>query len=451
MTKTNKRDLKVACDSLNRFISVKDISTTSLKVIIRKLKKIVKNSKPGSKSILQYVKCVILNTLPPDEQDSIEALLKSLDHTKPGEAMLAQNILASVYNSVCEIYPLLRVELVCGDFNGFPLAGDYPIAMEDSEFEEKLEKEVKPKKSSKKEYEFKTMDDIEELRKFLSKNIIGQQEAVDVVCDTLALKAVNFSKTVSLFFIGKTGRGKTELARLLGQKYSGNYRVINCSEYSNGHEVNRLLGSPPGYVGYSGGSLMKELAAKSSKWIILFDEIEKAHDKFFNFLLSLTETGKCEDNSGNTIDLSDSIFVFTSNCGMKDLRANSTNFHFTSNLNVDRLEIMKSVEQQFSPEFRNRIDEFVFFNDLTPEDAKKIAELRLKDLPLKKTPELISFVVKNGFSEEFGARGLGRFIKKSVALPLAKAILSGKTPTNSYYEVIVNNSKVEVVNTSSNK
>ena len=132
---------------------------------------------------------------------------------------------------------------------------------------------------------------------------------------------------MNLFFIGKTGRGKTQLARKLGEKYSKHFWVINCAEFTNGHEVSRLLGSPPGYIGHSESSLIKEKADQSNRWTIVFDEIEKAHPKLYNILLSLLDTGTLTDNSGNEIDLTDSIFIMTSNCGLKDLAEVA---HFTS-------------------------------------------------------------------------------------------------------------------------
>jgi ATP-dependent Clp protease ATP-binding subunit ClpA len=135
---------------------------------------------------------------------------------------------------------------------------------------------------------------------------------------------------------------------------------------------------------------------------------------------------------------------------MKDLKSKSTNFHMTQSKEADREEITASLSKEFSPEFRNRIDEFVFFNDLTREDARKIAELNLKNYPIKRTPELVDYVVKNGFSEEFGAREIRRFIKKNLGLPLSDAVLAGKKPQDgtAQYEPKVVANKIEIINTS---
>jgi ATP-dependent Clp protease ATP-binding subunit ClpA len=444
---------KVPCEMLGRILSVTKLKKKQIVSVENKLRDVVNTAKPGNRSVIQYVKTVIQYTLSIAEQAEIGKLLAAFNLETPADMLAVQNILASVYNSITEIYPTMRIEWICSDLNGFKendLMLDPRVTLMDPELERLIEKETRKKSSTKKkEFEFTKLSHIDDLRSFLSKNIIGQEEAVKVVCDVIKLKAVGFTKTVNLFFVGKTGRGKTELARLLGQKYSGNFWLVNCAEFSNGHEVNRLLGAPPGYIGHSDKSLMKEKSEKSNKWVIVFDEIEKAHDKFFNFLLALMETGQCYDNIGTKIDFSDSIFIFTSNCGLKDLKKDYTGFSNMVNHKADKEELTKALEKQFSPEFRNRVDEFVYFNDLNREDAMKIAELRLRDYPVKKTKELVSYIVDNGFSDEFGAREVTRFIKKRLGLPLADTILDNKIPhdKSANYDVVVNNGKIEVINT----
>jgi ATP-dependent Clp protease ATP-binding subunit ClpA len=450
--KKNKVDsYKVPCEMLGRILSVKKLKEKDIFFVEGKLKEVVTTAKPGNRSVVQYVRTVIEYTLSLPEQAEIGKLLSAFNLDTATDMLAVQNILASIYNAIIDVYPTMRIEYICYDLNGFKndLTID-PQAIMDADFEKLITKETKKKKGlKKKEFEFSTSSHIEELKSFLSKSIIGQEEAVKIVCDVIKLKAVGFTKTVNLFFVGKTGRGKTELARLLGQKYSGNFWIINCAEFSNGHEVNRLLGAPPGYIGHSDKSMMKEKSEKSNKWVIVFDEIEKAHEKFFNFLLALMETGQCYDNIGTKIDFSDSIFIFTSNCGLKDLKKDYTGFGNMKSHKADKEELTKALEKQFSPEFRNRVDEFVYFNDLTREDAMKIAELRLRDYPVKKTKELVGYIVDNGFSDEFGAREVTRFIKKKIGLPLADTILDNKVPQDNTtnYEVILNNGKVEVVNT----
>ncbi len=265
----------------------------------------------------------------------------------------------------------------------------------------------------------------------------------------MKLKAADFSTHMNLFFIGKTGRGKTQLARKLGEKYSNHFWVINCAEFTNGHEVSRLLGSPPGYIGHSESSLIKEKADKSNRWTIVFDEIEKAHPKLYNILLSLLDTGTITDNSGNEIDLTDSIFIMTSNCGLKDLKTETVGFTDTTSSAGDKEQIMKSIEATFSPEFRGRVDEFVFFNDLNSDDIKDIAKLALAKYPVKSTPEIIDYIIENGYSEEFGARDIQRVLKRLVGLPLADEILANRQPDNGTgkYDAEVRENKLEIINT----
>jgi len=451
MTNKKKTDnYKVPCEMLGRILSVRRLKERDIIFVEKKLKEVVTTAKPGNRSVVQYVKTVIEYTLPLPEQAEIGKLLSAFNLDTPADMLAVQNVLASVYNAIVDIYPSMRIEFICSDLNGFREEILDPQSIMDPDFEKLIAKETKKKAApKKKEFEFTKLSHVEELKSFLSKNIIGQEEAVKVVCDAIKLKAVGFTKTVNLFFVGKTGRGKTELARLLGQKYSGNFWLVNCAEFSNGHEVNRLLGAPPGYIGHSDKSLMKEKSDKSNRWVIVFDEIEKAHEKFFNFLLALMETGQCYDNIGTKIDFSDSIFIFTSNCGLKDLKKDYTGFSNMKSHVADKEELTKALEKQFSPEFRNRVDEFVYFNDLNRDDAMKIAELRLRDYPVKKTKELVGYIVDNGFSDEFGAREVTRFIKKKIGLPLADIILDNKIPEDktTNYDVIVNNGKIEVINT----
>ena len=155
-----------------------------------------------------------------------------------------------------------------------------------------------------------------------------------------------------------------------------------------------------------------------------------SHPKLYNILLSLLDTGTLTDNSGNEIDLTDSIFIMTSNCGLKDLKTKTVGFNEEKSSEGDKEEIMKSIEATFSPEFRGRVDEFVFFNDLNSDDIKKIAKLALSKYPVKASPEIVDYVVKRGYSEEFGARDIQRVIKRLIGLPLAEEILSNRQPDN---------------------
>ena len=236
-------------------------------------------------------------------------------------------------------------------------------------------------------------------------------------------------------FLGPTGVGKTQLAKLLGQSYSGNFYKINCAEYSGGHEYAKLIGSPPGYVGHSEKSVLGEKAEISNKWVFLFDEVEKAHPKFFDFLLSLLDDGTCTDNLGNTLDFTESIFVFTSNQGMDSIKyGKQLGFERKTNdmevFQQSKEKIRESVKGKFSPEFLNRLDDIITFNALSVEDVEKIVRLQLNDLPIRRTKPLIKYIIKNGYSVEYGARNIARFIKNNVSVKIAEAILERKVPQN---------------------
>tara|TARA_R100001509_G_scaffold125700_1_gene79204 strand:- start:2337 stop:3740 length:1404 start_codon:yes stop_codon:yes gene_type:complete len=454
--------IKAFCSELNSVIHVKRLTERQFKMIFSKLTRFVKSTKSGEFDFVNYVKIIVTNAVTTDEKrtfiDRMEEAAKVKDAVQ--DPLLEYKLLGAYYTTIVEYYPEFRIEYICYEINellpdSLLLENLIKESKEDEEFKKALKAKTtkpKPKKNSKSKEEqtsLSTIKDIEKLETYLSKNIIGQDPAIRAVCDSIKLKAAEFSEQMNLFFIGKTGRGKTQLARKLGDKYSPNFWVINCAEFTNGHEVSRLLGSPPGYIGHSESSLMKEKADKSKRWTIVFDEIEKAHPKLYNILLSLLDTGTITDNSGNEIDFTDSIFIMTSNCGLKDLKTSTVGFGNDQNSAGDKEQIMKSIEATFSPEFRGRVDEFVFFNDLTPEDIKKIAKLALSKYPIKATPEIIDYIIKHGYSEEFGARDIQRVIKRLVGLPLAEEILSDRHPDNgsAKYDAEVVEDKLEIINT----
>lgn len=458
----NRKQIKAFSNDLNSIIFIKRLTSRQFTQTYAKLVKFIKDVKSGEFDFIQYVKIVILNCLTLKEKETFEERMKELVKMKIAvkDPYIEQKLLGTYYQTIVEYYPEFRVEYVCYDINDIlpdSLVIDTILKESkdtDQDFQKKLRdkltKKITPKKVTSNKYKLSSLEDIESLSKYLKTQVIGQDEAIKSVCNAIKLRAADFSKHVNLFFIGKTGRGKTQLARSLGERFSPNFWVINCSEFTNGHEVSRLLGSPPGYIGHSESSLIKEKADISNKWTIVFDEIEKAHTKFFNILLSLLDTGTVTDNSGNEIDLKDSIFVMTSNCGVGDLK---TKFLGFSDKLPDKEgykdEVMDAMERTFSPEFRGRIDEFVFFNDLTKKNITDIAKLILSKYPIKATKEVINYVVKNGFTEEYGARDIIRAVKTFVALPLADVILSKHVPKNGSckYDAKILDDKLEIVNT----
>ena len=451
--KTNS--IKAFSAELNSIIHVKRLTERQAKILFNKLTRFIKQTASGEFDFVKYVKIVITGSVTSDEKKTfisrMEEAIKVKDTVK--DPLLEYKLLGAYYSAIVEYYPDFRIEYVCYEINevlpeSFLLESLVNDAKQDEEFKKKLEEKTKKKKKVQ-EKPLSSLKAIEGLEVFLKKNIIGQDEAIRAVRDAVKLKAADFSTHMNLFFIGKTGRGKTQLARKLGEKYSKHFWVINCAEFTNGHEVSRLLGSPPGYIGHSESSLIKEKADKSNRWTIVFDEIEKAHPKLYNILLSLLDTGTLTDNSGNEIDLTDSIFIMTSNCGLKDLKTETVGFRNGVSSEGDKEQIMKSIETTFSPEFRGRVDEFVFFNDLTQDDIKEIAKLALLKYPIKATPEIVDYVIEHGYSEEFGARDIQRVLKRLVGLPLADEILANRQPENGTgkYDAEIRENKLEIINT----
>ena len=452
--KTNS--IKAFSAELNSIIHLKRLTERQGKILFNKLTRFIKATASGEFDFVKYVEIIIMNAVTTEEKKTFISRMEEATKVKESinDPLLEYKLLGAYYGAVTEFYPDFRIEYVCYELNevlpeSLLLESLVSDAKKDEEFKRKLEEKTKKKKKKVIQEPLSDLESIQELDKFLKKNIIGQDEAIRAVCDAVKLKAADFSTHMNLFFIGKTGRGKTQLARKLGEKYSKHFWVINCAEFTNGHEVSRLLGSPPGYIGHSESSLVKEKADQSNRWTIVFDEIEKAHPKLYNILLSLLDTGTLTDNSGNEIDLTDSIFIMTSNCGLKDLKTKTVGFSSDLSSEGDKEEIMKSIEATFSPEFRGRVDEFVFFNDLTAEDIKEIAKLALAKYPIKATPEVIKYVIDHGYTEEFGARDIQRVLKRLVGLPLADEILANRQPDNGTgkYDAEVRENKLEIINT----
>ena len=398
-------------------------------LLVRKL------SLPQEKKFYTVVRSKISNAETPINIDSYMDYLCQelvtdfsvvLDHFDEEDRSDAVN---AVYTAVCTLYPGFRLEAVCDELN-------QTLFMEGvGEFFDEVAHEHHKwqisKSRSSKAINVKSLEDVNELTKFLSKNLIGQEQAVSAVADTMKLLAAGMHSFGSFFFVGPTGVGKTQLGRLLGEKFSGNFYKINCAEYSGGHEYSKLIGSPPGYVGHTEKTLLGEKAEESNRWVFLFDEIEKANPKFHDFLLSLLDDGTVTDNMGNELDFTESIFIFTSNQGVTDTKVGETTLGFGSHkvsYSEVQEDILESIKKKFNPEFLNRIDNFIFFKALHPDSVKEIVKLELGGLPIKKTSSLVSYIVKNAYSEEYGARNVRRFIKNKVAVKIADAILNNKVP-----------------------
>jgi hypothetical protein len=406
---------KVACPEINLVLLIKKLTFTEEQVQYNRIKnKIKKLDNPLT--IDSYMSYILNNFL-----HNADEFFVNLEEGEDRDA-----VVKAVYGAIIEAYPPFDINFICSDINnGFFLEG---VSKDLSEL---FTGELAPNKhDSKRIKSIKSLDDVNALEAFITKGLIGQQQAVSAVVESVKLYASGLYKNSSFFFVGPTGVGKTELARLLGKKYSGNFWKLNCAEFANQHEYAKLIGSPPGYVGHTESSLMSEKADKSNRWVILFDEIEKAHPKFYDFLLSLLDEGKCTDNMGKVLDFTESIFIFTSNAGVSDIKVGKKLGFDAEKVTVDnsKEQIKDAIKDEFSPEFLNRIDNYIFFNSLTPDDVRKIAKIALRSIPIKKYKCLLDFIVKNGYSEEYGARNINRFIKNSVAPKVAQLLLEHRLP-----------------------
>lgn len=454
-----KNEIKAFSAEINRIIPLKRLSDRQKTIVHNKLLKLVMDINAADFDMLSYIQVLIEGVVTPpgkkilmEDMDSLQDLKgKKGSHYDP---LVEYRILLAYYSSIVEYYVEFRIELICYEINDFaPDSLLLDSMMFEDLFSPKVEASAQPAKKAKKKpsnkYEIKTLKDIKNLENFLKKSIIGQDEAILSVCDAVKLKAAGFSKHVNMMFIGKTGRGKTQLARKLGERFSENFWIINCGEFTHGHEVGRLLGSPPGYIGHAETSMMMEKSEKSKKWTIVFDEIEKAHDKFYNFLLALMDTGRCTDNSGNDVDFTESMFILTSNCGLKDLKSETLSFVQSPSIDGDKEQLTKALINQFSPEFRGRIDETVFFNDLNKDNVRDIVKMNLDKYPVKSTPQLVDYIMSRGYTEEFGARDIERAIKTFLALPIADELLSNRHPEDGTkkYSVDIVDGKLHVIDT----
>jgi ATP-dependent Clp protease ATP-binding subunit ClpC len=283
--------------------------------------------------------------------------------------------------------------------------------------------------------------------KELMGRVIGQDDAVLKVIKAIKRNRLgirNRNKPIGSFiFLGPTGVGKTHLTKLLTEEIFGDSDAlikIDMSEYMEKHSVSKLIGSPPGYVGYEQGGQLTEKVRRKPYSVILFDEIEKAHDDIFNLLLQLLDEGQLTDSFGRKINFKNCLIILTSNVGAKELTSFGKSMGFQTNVTIanederNRGIIEKALKSKFKPEFLNRLDEIIVFNSLKEEDIHKIihgelAKLRerIKEIgyDIKIQKSALEFVAKNGYDEAYGARPLNRAIQKYIEDPIAEEILNG--------------------------
>lgn len=461
----SKKPYMMLCYSLDTVLGVKRLSPQEEDTLLKKLISTVESDLKNV-AIAPYTKALIEQLIVEDVDllDVLDDLVSQPEHSEkvPG-------IVGEIYLGLIKIYPNYSLDVIIGIINSSidPKEADFPTRTSEKdellefwkslgilenlnfEFQEKVESKIQSKREKSKNHSKKLQEqpkpssikmaclkDVNSLRKKLKSKIIGQDQAIDLVMDQILGIASGLYSRANLFFVGPTGVGKTELSKVLAEGLFGkkHFYKINCAEYSKGHEVSKLIGSPPGYVGFGDTPILKRLAEKSDQWVILFDEIEKGHQSLYDFALSLLDEGKATDNVGNTLDFTRSVFLFTSNSGMRDLKLGSRKVGFGS----EKVEyknskefIMESIRNHFSPEFLGRMDSIIMFNQLSKEDIRKIAKIELDLLPIKKTKALVDYVVSGGYSAEYGARYLARYIKSEVAPVVAEALLSFRIPEKS--------------------
>jgi ATP-dependent Clp protease ATP-binding subunit ClpB len=282
------------------------------------------------------------------------------------------------------------------------------------------------------------MDKLLNLEKNLHKSIIGQAHAVNSVADAIQRSRAGMSDPnrpiASFIFLGPTGVGKTELSKALASNLFDNEAAmirIDMSEYMEKHSVSRLIGAPPGYVGYEAGGQLTEAVRRRPYSVLLFDEIEKAHSDVLNVMLQILDEGRVTDGQGRTVNFRNTLIILTSNIGSQNIIELSND---KSSYNQLETIMNDQLRKNFKPEFINRIDESIIFKSLEKEELTKIVILQISRLAERLSSKKISlevsnaateWIASNGFDPIYGARPLKRAIQRELETPIAKSILNG--------------------------
>jgi len=302
------------------------------------------------------------------------------------------------------------------------------------------------------------------LEEILHKRVVGQNEAVETVAKAIRRGRVGLKDPKrpigSFLFLGPTGVGKTELSKALAEAMFGNENAIirvDMSEYMEKYSVSKMIGSPPGYVGFEEGGQLSEQVRKNPYSVILFDEIEKAHPDVFNVLLQVLDDGRITDSQGRTVDFKNTIIIMTSNAGAQRIvdpkKLGFSNVENAESEHKDmKNNVMEEIKRMFKPEFLNRIDDIIVFRALSKEDVKGIVALMLKELKnrLAKQMDITltygdtvkNFIFEKGYDKKYGARPLKRAIQNNIEDSLAEEILSGKIQASDKVSMTVVDGKV---------
>jgi ATP-dependent Clp protease ATP-binding subunit ClpC len=302
------------------------------------------------------------------------------------------------------------------------------------------------------------------LEDVLHERVVGQDEAVEVVAEAIRRSRAGLGDPDrpigSFLFLGPTGVGKTELARALAEALFGDEdRMIrlDMSEFQERHTVSRLVGSPPGYVGYEDAGQLTEAVRRRPYSVVLFDEIEKAHPDVFNTLLQVLDDGRLTDSQGRTVDFRNTVIIMTSNLGSELIVGQRGPLGFTGaadGADTDlRDQVMRRLREAFRPEFLNRIDEIVVFQRLDDTQLERITDLMLDEtrrrlraqgMEVEFTPEAVRWLAQRGFEPQFGARPLRRAIQREVDNRLSRLILDGRVRSGHRVHVVVRDGDLDL-------
>ncbi|HNW34197.1 MAG TPA: AAA family ATPase [Candidatus Ozemobacteraceae bacterium] len=415
------------CESLDRFVAIRAFTPEQKQQLFKNIKITDKKS----------YKRLIINASVVNYLDEIAPLVFG-NNEYP---LLGEIIEQELYNLCVKVNPTLDIKEVTIQVDENQPQGAIPMLGSEAADEAKAKNQR-----------------FMEIEKHLQKRIIGQDEAITAVAQAIRKAKVGLKNPKrpigSFIFVGQTGVGKTELAKALCEFLTGNETDlvrVDCSEYAMSHEYSKLIGAPPGYIGHNEGGYLTEAVKNKPNGVVVFDEIEKAHEKVHNLLLQLLDEGILTDSKGEMVSFREACIIMTTNIGVSDITSEESKPGFRVGESAktekpkEKLDDLshaqktkitrKSLEKKFPPEFLNRIDDIIVFRALTKEDNLKILDIMLSEvstrllnlnMKIEFTEELRKFLVDQGTDLKYGARPLRRCIHRHIENPLAELILKGE-------------------------